>query len=283
MARVVCVHGISQEYESRETLLKEWAPAVCGGVSNAGGHLSISDVDMAFYGAMFRPPGQKKAGFQIPPFKPGDLTDPFEEALLENIFDNIETSTTTKEATKTDFGRRTVAQMLRMVANTPYFGRKAQNLVIWFLKQVHRYVSETTVRRSAQEALMTAITSDTHVIIGHSLGSIVAYEVLCERTDLKVDTLITIGSPLGLPALLSRLLPPADKGGKWPGQIRHWVNIADSADIVALARNLRPIYGNEVVDLLVHNGATMHDAKPYLTARETGGAVLSGLSKKARE
>ncbi len=40
MAKVVCIHGISQEYESRETLLEEWAPAVCGGVSIPGGTIA---------------------------------------------------------------------------------------------------------------------------------------------------------------------------------------------------------------------------------------------------
>jgi hypothetical protein len=277
MARVVCIHGISQEYESRETLLKEWAPAVCGGVSNAGGHLSTDDVDMAFYGEMFRPAGETKAGFQIPPFKPGDLSDPFEQALLVNIFDGLETSTTSQDIAKAGFGSRTVARMLQVVANTPYFGRKAQNLVIWFLKQVRRYVSEPNVRQSAQRALLSTIAPDTRVVIAHSLGSIVAYEVLYERTELAVDTLLTIGSPLGLPALLPRLLPPADKGGKWPVQVKKWVNIADATDVVALAKRLSPIYGNRVVDHIVNNGATMHDAKPYLTARETGHAIMNGL------
>ena len=62
MAKVVCIHGIAQELEVRETLLETWAPAVCGGVSNAGGHLDRGDVDLAFYGALFRPEGQKKVG-----------------------------------------------------------------------------------------------------------------------------------------------------------------------------------------------------------------------------
>jgi hypothetical protein len=275
MAKVVCIHGISQEYESRETLLKEWTPALCGGVSNAGGQLSEADVDMAFYGEMFRPAGETKGGFQIPPFRPGDLSDPFEQELLANIFDSLETSTTSEDITK---GNRTVAYMLQVLANTPYFGRKLQNLVIWYLKQVHRYVSEPNVRQSAQRSLLKTIAPDTRVVVAHSLGSVVAYEVLCERTELSVDTLLTIGSPLGLPALLPRLLPPADKGGKWPGQVRKWVNIADATDVVALAKRLSPIYGNRVVGHLVNNGATMHDAKPYLTARETGDAVIKGLS-----
>ena len=54
MSRIVCVHGIAQEYKSRESLLAEWTPALCGGVSNAGGRLDPGEIDMAFYGILFR-------------------------------------------------------------------------------------------------------------------------------------------------------------------------------------------------------------------------------------
>jgi len=277
MAKVVCIHGISQEYESRETLLKEWAPAVCGGVSNAGGTLSESDVDMAFYAEMFRPLGSTKGAFTIPPFKPGDLDPDFERALLADLFDALNLPNAASGTTKSGAAKRTVASMLQMLANTPYFGRKAQNLVIWYLKQVHHYVNDPKVRRLAQQALLKTIADDTRVVVAHSLGSVVAYELLCENEALTIDTLVTIGSPLGLPALLPRLLPPADQGGCWPGNVKQWINIADKTDIVALSKKLRPIYGNRVVDHLVNNGVTMHDAKPYLTAMQTGKAVLGGL------
>jgi hypothetical protein len=60
--------------------------------------------------------------------------------------------------------------------------------------------------------------------------------------------------------------------------LEHWVNIADTADIVALRKELRPLYGDLVLDQIVHNGATMHHVLPYLTAPQTGRAILTGLS-----
>jgi hypothetical protein len=56
------------------------------------------------------------------------------------------------------------------------------------------------------------------------------------------------------------------------------VNVADAGDAVALVKDLRPLFGNSVDCYLVHNGSHAHDVRPYLTAFETGRAVLTGLA-----
>jgi hypothetical protein len=82
-----------------------------------------------------------------------------------------------------------------------------------------------------------------------------------------------------VPALLPRLDPPvARPPGAWPAGIRRWVNVADARDVVALEKRLARVFGPGVEDLLVENGATMHDVRPYLTSVEVGRAVLAGLA-----
>ncbi len=128
------------------------------------------------------------------------------------------------------------------------------------------------------------IESDTRVVIGHSLGSVVAYEALCAHSSWPVRTLITLGSPLGIRHLLFDRLdpPPAMEGterlGRWPGGIERWTNIADAGDVVALVKDLSQRFGKGVESILVHNGATAHDVRPYLTAKETGRAISAGLA-----
>lgn len=270
MTRIVCVHGIGQAYEAAETLLATWAPALAGGVSNAGGRLDPAEVSMAFYGALFRPSGSKGAG-AIPEYAPGDLDDELEQALLAELYAPHAPAGGT--ATK-GVGARGVAGMLQVVAALPFFGGVAQHVVIWFLKQVSRYVREPAIRRAARQAVLDTIQPDTRIVVGHSLGSIVAWETLCAHPDLPVRTLLTLGSPLGVPALLPRLDPPvAQRPGAWPGGLTRWVNIADARDVVALEKRLARVFGERVEDLPVENGATMHDVKPYLTSREAGGVL----------
>jgi pimeloyl-ACP methyl ester carboxylesterase len=138
------------------------------------------------------------------------------------------------------------------------------------------------VRRQVQQSVLDIVSDDTRVMLGHSLGSIVAYEVLCAHPELPVRSLVTLGSPLGLGAVHRRLRPPVVDGrGQFPHGIERWTNIADAADMVALVKDLAPIFGTvtggTVDDVLVYNGATMHDVNPYLTAVETGRAVAAGL------
>ena len=61
----------------------------------------------------------------------------------------------------------------------------------------------------------------TRVLIGHSLGSVVAYEYVCRYRPPSVELLVTLGSPLGIPKLVfDRLTPaPADGRGAWPGTV----------------------------------------------------------------
>ena len=61
--RVVCVHGIGKQMDGEQTLLSQWLPALQDGVTRAGatGLLADAEVGMAFYGDLFRPPGQPLA------------------------------------------------------------------------------------------------------------------------------------------------------------------------------------------------------------------------------
>jgi septin family protein len=65
--------------------------------------------------------------------------------------------------------------------------------------------------------------------------------------------------------------------GNWPGSVKKWVNIADAGDIVALEKNLKPLFNGSVEDKLVYNGSDAHSALNYLTAKETGEAIKWGI------
>lgn len=82
------------------------------------------------------------------------------------------------------------------------------------------------------------------LLIGHSMGSIIAYDALWELQHLEqhercVDTLLTIGSPLGVNYVQKHLHGLRDRGSRsYPGNFRRWINISARGDLVALDASL---------------------------------------------
>lgn len=92
-------------------------------------------------------------------------------------------------------------------------------------------------------------------VLGHSLGSVIAYEVLREeRRD--VTLLVSVGCPLGITEVQDRLALPAAV----PAGVAAWSNVSDLRDLVALDHWLRPEYGPPglVTDHLVRNDSGNH-------------------------
>lgn len=97
------------------------------------------------------------------------------------------------------------------------------------------------IRELLKQQLRSAFSNNEKVLlIGHSLGSVIAYDTLWELSHLEhfkgnVDTFLTIGSPLGLKYIQNRLMGhQRHNKKKYPTNIRHWVNISSVGDQVAL-------------------------------------------------
>jgi hypothetical protein len=99
-----------------------------------------------------------------------------------------------------------------------------------FLRDVHLYLRDPEAA-AAVDALIDADTTDgPTLVVGHSLGSVVAYRLLQRRrATLRIAGFVTVGSPLGLRAVAARL--PAIEN---PPGAERWHNAYDRRDIVAL-------------------------------------------------
>jgi hypothetical protein len=289
MARVVAVHGIGKQTLGEETLRKEWLPALNDGLVHAGAadRLAEPDVTIAFYGNLFRPQGEFLA-IGDPPYTASDVGEGFEQELLLAWWRAAAASDGSVVPPGADTlvsTPRTVQAALRALSGSRFFAGVALRAMVFDLKQVHAYLTEPDLRAQARARVADQIREDTRVVVAHSLGSVVAYEALCARPGHRVRALVTVGSPLGIPNLiLHRLQPPpltlgAAPRGVWPGDAELvWTNVADDGDVVALVKDLRPAFGEEVRCAIVHNGARAHDAGAYLTDPLCGQAVADGLA-----
>lgn len=102
------------------------------------------------------------------------------------------------------------------------------------------------------------------IVIGHSLGSVVAYDAL-HKTPRDVPLLVTIGSPLAVTEVQDLVTRPL----RVPDGVRQWRNVADGRDLVALDRTIRPEYlpAERTADFLVVNDSpSHHGALEYLAS-----------------
>lgn len=281
MARVVCVHGVGNQLKGEHTLLKDWWPALLDGLARAGSDAAAGEGAMAFYGDLFRPPGETLA-VGDPVFGAKDVAPGWEEEQLLAWWRAAAEADPAVAPVDGDTLARvpgSVQAALRQLSRSKFFAGIATRALVFDLKQVHRYLTDPGLRAAARDRLLAQIGPETRVVVAHSLGTVVAYEALCARPH-GVRALVTLGSPLGIRHLIfDRLEPaPVDGLGAWPGSDDLvWTNVADRGDVVALEKDLRGGFGDRVRNVVVHNGSHAHDSVPYLTDRVTGAAVAGGL------
>lgn len=167
-----------------------------------------------------------------------------------------------------------------------FFAGMAERVMLTEARQIRDYFLDDRIRAAVQARVDATITDETRVVLAHSLGSVAAYEVLCARPFHHVRALVTFGSQLGTPNLVFHRLRPApapvgDTGelrGAWPGGGHlTWTNLADTGDVTALVKDLRPLFGPRVRSVVVDNGVRAHSALSYLGNPACAAAIIAGL------
>lgn len=123
------------------------------------------------------------------------------------------------------------------------------------LAEVRRYLADEhgiadEIRGLLKVPLLRAWRAGERVmLIGHSLGSVIAYDALWElsREDGAsgdVDLLITMGSPLAT-RFIRRSLRGAGQpeSRRYPANVRKWVNFSAKGELTALHPRLEPFFG----------------------------------------
>lgn len=285
MALIVVVHGVGQQVEGELTLHDRYFSALQQGMVRAGRTIKPDDVVFASYGEFFRPPAEVLS--PLPYFDAESVADPYESELLLALWRRaamVDPRVVPPEEEVLARSPVWASRALAALSGSRYFSGVADRLLIGNLKQVHWYFTDASLRSKIRGVVADQISDDTRVVVAHSLGTVVAYEVLCSLPESASLSFVSLGSPLGLPNLVFDRLQPAPRPvgaeprGYWPARVRAWANIADAGDVVALVEDLRPLFGADILQIRVHNGVHAHDMAPYLTDRLTGGAIVAGLN-----
>ena len=139
------------------------------------------------------------------------------------------------------------------------------SLSLFDLPQVRKYVRDEPVRGAILRHILDHLpTSGEIILIGHSLGSVIAIDLLDHLPEnVHVRRFITVGSPANVQAVhdgSERLLK------KFPyGRVDDWSNFLDVRDVVTGGRGLATTFPG-AQDFVIDNGAS-HASGAYLGHR----------------
>jgi alpha-beta hydrolase superfamily lysophospholipase len=99
-----------------------------------------------------------------------------------------------------------------------------------FSRDIFLYTTRPDVREEIDQIVANSLTEEPTVMVGHSLGSVVAYSVLrSDRRSLSVPLYLTVGCPLAIRAIRDQFRPL-----RYPLPVKEWFNAFDKRDTVAL-------------------------------------------------
>lgn len=273
MIDIVLIHGINMHRSTRTAMQQGWHNAIVEGLNNIRSqHAGPLSVECAFYGHEYNDgKASQETEYAAIDIKPGletDLVLAIGTALEDVEDDGEETKLYLPDA---------LQRALEAVQRSNLF-EGLDSFFISFVKQVDRYLSDPGFRTLIHNEVSEAMKQSPRLVIGHSLGSIIAYNWLRENRTRQAPALVTLGSPLGIEAIRRRVTAKTGDA-RWPGTARSWTNIAAGHDVVALVKKLAPLYSPDIRDLPCDNPRrSAHAALRYLANVRTARAIDEALS-----
>jgi len=273
---VLGLHGIGQQQRGRNQMLPDWQAALGDGVERARGLAwPKPSLDLAYYGDVFLADTDSKGILQDPEALDDDVV-----AFLEQVQDEVVDPSQPLDVEDPGKGLKELPTPLTRLAVwlERRFGLAGKLLFFGDLVQVRRFQRDDDLAEAVLGRVREMLPQNPRVLVGHSLGSIVAYEALCRIPGHGITTLVTLGSPLGLRSIREGMSQQARDGmpSLPPGMLR-WTNIYDPHDAVSLAGGLAE-YWPKVADKTVDNEDQPHAVIRYLGKKVTGQIVVETLT-----
>jgi pimeloyl-ACP methyl ester carboxylesterase len=131
------------------------------------------------------------------------------------------------------------------------------------------------IRQRVTEELSDAAAAGRRImLIAHSLGSVIAFDVLWELSrlhdsEVRVDEFVTIGSPLGLNFVQHRMLGAHEHGiRRYPDNIQRWSNLSAIGELTSLDRSMADDYGAMLDAGIVESISDHTDLQTYFRGQD---------------
>ncbi|PBB20400.1 alpha/beta hydrolase [Mesorhizobium sp. WSM4313] len=240
ISKIVFVHGRSQQGLDPKVLKKEWTDELVAALAIENHTLSTGlDIEFPYYGDALEAFVQQST-LQVPSqvhSRGSGQQDEFMAFQAQLATELVVGAGVTDAQIDAEYGSNPkqrgplnwewVHAILK--ALDKHGGGMSASAIEEFTRDVYLYLTSDVVREEINKIVLASMTSEPTIVVAHSLGSVVAYDVLRKAGSLKVPTLVTIGCPLGIRAIRTPLSPIA-----YPNNVSAWFNAYDTRDVVAL-------------------------------------------------
>ncbi|MEU9954588.1 alpha/beta hydrolase [Streptomyces sp. NPDC050982] len=318
-AQLLLVHGIGGIRDS-EREKRDWLEALARGARDAGHADSVSGLTQGWlaeirfvnYSDLFVEPGEQGAAVQV---QLDDGQSDFLDALLHETTDELlgqaqehgdlrairviedardQFEDGRRELQGTAEPLRVLARILTTLLHLPGLRSAGQWASGWpllgHLAQVSRYLDRrvTAAQGTTLNARITSRFLDSVnprsplVVVGHSLGSVVAYEALHQLSQ-TVRLFVTLGSPLATAGVVLHRVRPHP--ARTPGSVERWLNFWDRDDIVVCRPRIKEWMAPNSSGVLPlssrvdSDGLWVHTATKYLRQPAVAGPIVEALKQ----
>jgi hypothetical protein len=243
--RLVFVHGRAQQNKDSVALKAEWIDAFRSGLAKNGLALPLpeSDIKFPYYGQTLADlVGGAPAVAEVVVrggTAAGDDEQRFQQAVLQEVQQAMGiTDDQVDQALPPDVRQRggplnwEWVQGIVQAIDEHVPGASGAAIAL-ATRDVYQYLRNPGIRDRIEAGVRMAMQPGVPtVVVSHSLGTVVAYNLLRREGGpqrWQVPLFVTLGSPLAVKAIRSALAPL-----EHPGCAGHWFNAMDERDVVAL-------------------------------------------------
>jgi hypothetical protein len=282
-SRIIGIHGLNDK-PSPEVLKRWWRRSIQEGLAR---NCDLPDTAFDFQLVYWADLEHAAA------VAPGDDPEPYRAVKGTGPFPQHSGSL---QAKLLALGLEGFGKLADAMARAPVLSDLVDQAVERRVPDLFRYQNDAILRRAVRERFLVVLRKAQKddmrtMLIAHSMGSLIAFDVLLAHPELRIDHMVTVGSPLGLGEVKAH--SRRELGAlKVPEGVGRWDNFADPRDPIA-AFDLRLAsdfpansHGVGVVDHGVRNLYVAPSGKPnphkiygYLRTPEVSVTVAAFLAQ----
>jgi len=244
--KLVFIHGRSQQNKDSVALKAEWVHSWVDGLEKSGLEMPLADTDIRFpyYGDTLEGLIEGKPDDQVAEvIVRGTMSENTpERQFMSEVLEEVRKKAGITPKRLAALSSQEVVQrgvlnwewvqtILKAIDRHVPLGSGAGVAIATY--DVYQYLNNKVTAKRINDGVIKAFdAADEMVVVAHSLGTVVAYNLLSslgKERGWKVPLFVTVGSPLAVTAI-KRSLPRREV----PSCVGKWFNAMDDRDVVAL-------------------------------------------------